>query len=363
MATRAEFLDWQRSGGNGALQGTLLRSVSSGLRGGRLRQGSPATSRPSSDPGAGVAILAGGRFEAVGQRPAQFNPSSGLEARTVDASIRDPRQLGYRVRPDRRGPRAGMGNCRIRGSVSPGGLGPGACATDQLLVVPEPGHGVGPGGDCPVFRRRTLSYSLGSGVGSAGGRGRRRPRPTDQARRLARTRLATRIAGLPAVLLSWRLQVDPFPTRWGSQLIQMALAELRADQIDSAIDALDLARISSPAMARRVRQMSTGGQFRDHLVEAIYRELSKSSNLPAGTRANIHRGRLLRQLPERSAQARSILESSLRSIPSDATANREWGALLLSWPEQPLDHNRTWKPWNRHPEATNLMTAPRASWR
>jgi hypothetical protein len=148
------------------------------------------------------------------------------------------------------------------------------------------------------------------------------------------------LLGLPAILLSWRPQVDPFPIRWGSQLTRLALAELRADQLDSAIDALDLARASSPVMARRVLQMSTDGPFRDLLLEAISRELGKSSNLPAGTRADIHRGRLLRQLPERSAQARSILESSLRSIPSDATANREWGALLLSWPEQPLDHNR-----------------------
>ena len=120
------------------------------------------------------------------------------------------------------------------------------------------------------------------------------------------------LLGLPAVLLSWRPQADPVPTRWGNQLIAMALADLRADQIDAAIDALDLARASSPEMAERVRQMSKDGPFHDLLVETIYRELSKSSNLPAGTRATIRQGRLLRQLPERSAQARSLLESILR---------------------------------------------------
>ena len=151
--------------------------------------------------------------------------------------------------------------------------------------------------------------------------------------------LAWRLAllGLPAVILSWRPQADPVPTRWGNQLIALALADLRADQIDAAIDALDLARASSPETAERIRQMSKEGPFHDLLVEAVYRALNKSSNLPAGTPANVRQGRLLRQLPERTAQARTLLESSLRSIPNDATANREWGALLLSWPERPLD--------------------------
>jgi hypothetical protein len=145
------------------------------------------------------------------------------------------------------------------------------------------------------------------------------------------------LLGLPAILLSWRPQADPVPSRWGNQLIALALADLRADQVDAAIDALDLARSSSPEMAESVRQMSMDGPFHDLLVDTIYRELSKSSNFPPGTKATIRQGRLLRQLPERSAQARSLLESSHRLIPNDATANREWGASLLSWPEQPLD--------------------------
>jgi hypothetical protein len=167
------------------------------------------------------------------------------------------------------------------------------------------------------------------------------------------------LLGLPAVFLSWRPQADPVPTRWGNQLIAMALADLRADQVDAAIDALDLARALSPEMSEKVRQMSTDGPFHDLLVATIYRELSKSSNLPAGIRANINQGRLLRQLPERTSQARSVLESILRLIPNDPTANREWGAFLLSWPVESLDRDHALENLERAsqvPEADDRAT-------
>jgi hypothetical protein len=148
------------------------------------------------------------------------------------------------------------------------------------------------------------------------------------------------LLGLPAAVLSWRPQSDPVPSRWGNQLIALALADLRAGQFDSAIDALDLAQASSRETAARIRQLAEHGAFGDLLREAVHRALGKSSNRSAEPRAMIYQGRLLRQLRERSAEARSLLEASLLACPSDATANREWGALLLSWPERPHDHAR-----------------------
>ncbi len=210
----------------------------------------------------------------------------------------------------------------------------------RVLVVPEPGHGARPGGDRPVLCRRALSCALGSGIGLARGRGGRRPR---SALRHGDWRgLAWRLGllGLPAVLLSWRPQADPVPTRWGNQLIALALADLRAGQLDSAIDALDLARRSSPETAERSVKCQRMVRFTTCLSRRSIGARQDLESRRAGTRANVHQGRLLRQLPERTAQARSLLEASLRSIPNDATANREWGALLLSWPERPLDRDR-----------------------
>jgi hypothetical protein len=150
------------------------------------------------------------------------------------------------------------------------------------------------------------------------------------------------VLGLPAAVLSWRPQADPVPTRWGNQLIAMAVADLRAGQLNPAIDALDLARASGPATAESVRQHVEMGPFHDLLREAIDRQLGRvaRSNAAPGTDAAIHQGRWLRQLRERSSRARSLLEASLRARPDDVPALREWGAFLLSWPEQPGDRTR-----------------------
>jgi hypothetical protein len=148
------------------------------------------------------------------------------------------------------------------------------------------------------------------------------------------------LVGLPAVILSWRPQADPAPARWGNQLIALALAELRAGQVDPAIDTLDLARASSAQAADRVRQLSGHPPFHHLLSEAIHQELGKGQTQAAASPAPIRQARLLRQLPERSAQARTLLEASLRVQPDDAAANRELGALLLAWPEGRLDRGR-----------------------
>jgi hypothetical protein len=145
---------------------------------------------------------------------------------------------------------------------------------------------------------------------------------------------------LPAALLSWRPQTDPVPTRWGNQLIALAVANLRNGDVDIAIDALDLARASSPEIAAKVRQRSDDGPFRELLVEAIDRELGSRPILAADAPTAIHQARLLRQLRQRSARARSLLEEILRSSPGDRAAQRELGALLLSWPSQPHDAAR-----------------------
>ena len=151
------------------------------------------------------------------------------------------------------------------------------------------------------------------------------------------------ILGLPATLLSWRHQADPVPTRWGNQLIAMALADLRVGQIDPAIDALDLARASSPEMVARVRELSENGPFHDLLGDVVYRELAKAPNPKSDATETIRQARLLRQLRDRSAQARSLIETIVRSSSTDALANRELGALLLSWPERPTDRDRALK--------------------
>jgi hypothetical protein len=100
--------------------------------------------------------------------------------------------------------------------------------------------------------------------------------------------------------------------------------------------------------------MSTEGPFHDLLVETVYRELSKLSNRPAGREATLYQGRLLRQLPERTAQARSILETSLHSFPNDATANREWGAFLLSSRSQPRDREHAVEALERASQSPNV---------
>jgi hypothetical protein len=142
---------------------------------------------------------------------------------------------------------------------------------------------------------------------------------------------------LPAALLSWRHQNDPVPTRWGNQLINLALANLRSNHVDPAIDALDLARASSPLIAAKVRQLCEDGPFHELLVAAIDRELGNSAIGEAENGDMIRQARLLRQLRERSPLARSRLDAKLRSSPGDGSTNREWAALLLSWPAEPSD--------------------------
>ena len=107
------------------------------------------------------------------------------------------------------------------------------------------------------------------------------------------------VLGLPATLLSWRHQPDPVPTRWGNQLIALALADLRADRLDAAIDALDLARASSPETAARIRELSAEGPFHDLLRDVVYRELGKGANRNGVFRETVGQVRLLRQLQER----------------------------------------------------------------
>ena len=142
---------------------------------------------------------------------------------------------------------------------------------------------------------------------------------------------------MPAAFLCWHSQADPVPTRWGNQLLALGVADLRAGKIDDAIDSLDLARSSSPAMATRLRDLSNDAALHDLLRDVINRELGKTSNALRGIRGTIRQVRLLRQLNEHSALARSLLETALQTRPDDATARREWGALLLFSSQRPAD--------------------------
>ena len=146
------------------------------------------------------------------------------------------------------------------------------------------------------------------------------------------------LLGVPAALLCCRPQADPVPTRWGNQLLAMGVADLRAGEVDHAIESLDLARACSPEMAARIRELSEAGAFHDLLRDVIFRELGKIPRTPATATGTLKRARLLRQLGDRSTEARALLEARVRSQPTDAIAEREWGALLLSWPKTPTDH-------------------------
>ena len=71
------------------------------------------------------------------------------------------------------------------------------------------------------------------------------------------------VLGVPAAFLCWHSQADPVPTRWGNQLLALGVADLRAGEIDDAIDSLDLARASSPTMATRLRELTSDVALHD----------------------------------------------------------------------------------------------------
>jgi hypothetical protein len=152
------------------------------------------------------------------------------------------------------------------------------------------------------------------------------------------------VLGVPAAFLCWHSQADPVPTRWGNQLLALGVADLRGGEIDDAIESLDLARASSPAMATRLRDLSNDAALHDLLRDVINRELGKTSNAARGIRGTIRQVRLLRQLNEHSALARSLLETALRTHSDDATVQREWGALLLFSSERPADRSLSLEP-------------------
>jgi hypothetical protein len=146
--------------------------------------------------------------------------------------------------------------------------------------------------------------------------------------------------GLPAALVCWRPQADAAPSRWGNQLLAMGVAELRAGRADHGIDALDLARATGPATAAGIRQQSIAGPLRELLREAIEPERLGEPDVRERLSREVARARRLRQIPERIGQARSLLASYRKARPDDRAAMREWGALLLAWPERPDDRDR-----------------------
>jgi hypothetical protein len=163
--------------------------------------------------------------------------------------------------------------------------------------------------------------------------------------RVARARdlrgLAWRLGllGLPAALWCWRPRADPVPTRWGTQLIALAVAELRSGRVEPALDALDLARASGADVAERIRQLTAEGPVHDLIADARNRSGNDVSGVPV-TVATLLDARLDRQLLDRRSQARNSLMAALRSRPDDPVANREWGAYLISWAAGSADRSR-----------------------
>ncbi len=158
----------------------------------------------------------------------------------------------------------------------------------------------------------------------------------DLARRLRQRRwreLATPIVLLmaPAAVLAWRPIDDPAPDRWGHGLIVLALADLGANRLDRAIDALDDARALGPGSAERVESLLTGGLVRDRLALLVKTHLGAEilTGAPTDRRRELRHARWLRQFPDRRSESRLLLDRALQADPGDFLAHRELGAWWL----------------------------------
>ncbi len=129
---------------------------------------------------------------------------------------------------------------------------------------------------------------------------------------------------LPAALLAWRPIADPAPDRWGHSEIQLALADLGANDLDAAIAALDDARAISPGAARRVWELTSRGLVHDRLALLIR---TRSQRNPAPS--FLEQARWLRNLPEAREQSRSRLEESRARFPQDPRLRFEEAAWWL----------------------------------
>ena len=131
----------------------------------------------------------------------------------------------------------------------------------------------------------------------------------------------------PAIAVAWWPQHDVLPNRWAHSEIYLALACTEAGEVQAVIDALDDARAIGPAAAEQV-DFHIRGDFRPHLERLLARPLAHARSLD--------RARLLRQLPEHRAEARTLIDSALERDPRDPAALRESGAWWLGQSDDPM---------------------------
>ncbi|SIO36778.1 4-amino-4-deoxy-L-arabinose transferase [Singulisphaera sp. GP187] len=127
----------------------------------------------------------------------------------------------------------------------------------------------------------------------------------------------------PVAVLAWTPTAIPVEDRWGLGLRRLALASMRTDQLDRAIDALDDARALGSRPTAHLATMLAVGPEHD-LVARHVDEVRRS-----GLGQELRLARLLRQIPEGRAEARRLLDAALRDVPSDPRARAELGAWWL----------------------------------
>lgn len=144
---------------------------------------------------------------------------------------------------------------------------------------------------------------------------------------------------VPAAFLAWRPLPDPAPERWGHMLIVLAVAELGADHLEPAIDALDDARAFGAGPAGRVNQLLAQGPLRSAMQRLIATERSKEpAESPAahpGTTVELRHARWLRQFPESRSESLRMLDEFIRSGVDLPSTHRERGAWWLGRPDDP----------------------------
>ena len=139
------------------------------------------------------------------------------------------------------------------------------------------------------------------------------------------------ILGGIGVALAWWPMADPVPDRWAHAEIELAVANIRAGRLTSALDALDDARALGIEPARHLANLLGGGPLRADLAALAS---GKPANL-VGVAVELERSRRLRQFPEGRAASRTILDDLLRDHPTDPSILRESGAWWLGAIDDP----------------------------
>ena len=135
--------------------------------------------------------------------------------------------------------------------------------------------------------------------------------------------VAILILMLPAALLAWAPSAVPLEDRWGLPLRRLYRAELSANRIQMAINALDDARALGPRPAAALGAMLAVGPDHDLFVSLL------SSGSPEEADEMLERIRLLRQIPEGRAESRRQLDEWLQADPDNRRARAESGAWWL----------------------------------